>query len=319
MWDEFRAFLKLHYMREDPEILGPLKRDFLLGKIQEQGQSAGSLIKCSYSEAQGWGSSETTREAFILKDSLFKFWFIGFVEGKGSFIINKDDCLVFKITQSSLDAQVLFNIKKSLAFGLVRVQDKKNNTHCYRVEDKQGLFKIISIFNGNLFLDSQKEQFKLWLAAYNYKYKENITYLDNNKKPGLSNSWLSGFTDASGCFTCSTLDKPIKGTSVKLSYILTQKGNYEQIQFLANILRGHTHLMDNDSGYNMTVNTTKLALTVKYLDLYPLKTKKHIVYFNWNKIYKLIVGRSQKKPLTLDDLSLIKRYNKNLNRLAKIH
>jgi hypothetical protein len=55
----------------------------------------------------------------------------------------------------------LFNIKKSLTFGLVRVQDKKNNTHCYRVEDKQGLFKIISIFNGNLFLDSQKEQFKL--------------------------------------------------------------------------------------------------------------------------------------------------------------
>jgi hypothetical protein len=40
-------------MREDPEILGPLKRNFLLGKIQEQGQSAGNLIKCSYSEAQG--------------------------------------------------------------------------------------------------------------------------------------------------------------------------------------------------------------------------------------------------------------------------
>jgi hypothetical protein len=49
-----------------------------------------------------------------------------------------------------------------------------------------------------------------------------------------------------------------------------------------------------------------------------LKTKKHIVYFNWNKIYKLIVGRSKKKHLTLDGLSLIKRHNKNLNRLAKI-
>lgn len=43
-----RAFLKLHYMREHPAlILGPLKRYFLLGKIQEQGQSAGNLIKCS--------------------------------------------------------------------------------------------------------------------------------------------------------------------------------------------------------------------------------------------------------------------------------
>ena len=284
MWDEFRAFLKLHYVREHPKILGPLKRYFLLGKIQEEGQPAGNLIKCSCSEIKDWGSSETTREAFILKDNLFKFWFIGFVEGKGSFTINKDSCLVFKLTQSSQDAKVLFNIKKSLTFGLVRVQDKNNNTHCYKVEDKQGLFKIISIFNGNLFLDSQKEQFKLWLAAYNYKYKENIIYLDNNNKPGLYNSWLSGFTDASGCFTCSILDEPTKGTSVKLSYILTQKGNYDQIQHLANILKGKTHLMDNQNGYNITVNTTKLALIIKYFCLYPLKTKKHIAYFNWNKI-----------------------------------
>jgi hypothetical protein len=73
MSDEFRAFLKLHYNRVHPNILGPLKRYFLLGKIQEQGLSAGNLIKCSYSEAQGLDSSETIREEFILKDKLFKF------------------------------------------------------------------------------------------------------------------------------------------------------------------------------------------------------------------------------------------------------
>jgi hypothetical protein len=96
----------------------------------------------------------------------------------------------------------------------------------------------------------------------------------------LSNSWLSGFTDASGRFTCSMLDKPINGTSIRLSYTLTQKGNYNQIQHLANILKGKTHLIDSHSGYNMTVNTTKLAVITKYFGLYPLKTKKNIVYFN---------------------------------------
>jgi hypothetical protein len=66
----YRAFLKLHYMREHPAlILDPLKRYFLLGKIQEQGQSAGNFITC---KAKDIGSSETTREAFILKDNLFK-------------------------------------------------------------------------------------------------------------------------------------------------------------------------------------------------------------------------------------------------------
>nr|YP_010218791.1 LAGLIDADG endonuclease [Morchella brunnea]UBU98598.1 LAGLIDADG endonuclease [Morchella brunnea] len=157
------------------------------------------------------------------------------------------------------------------------------------------------MFNGNcLFLDSRKEQFKLWLAAYNYKYKQNITYLENNNKPNLSNSWLCGFTDAEGCFTCSIIDKPTNGGLVRLRYILSQKGNYDQMKYLADMLNGKTHYLKSYSGYNMTVNTTKLGLVIKYFDLYPFKTKKHIVYFNWNKMYKLIVD---KKHLTADGLT----------------
>lgn len=61
-----RAFLKLHYVREHPALsIGPLKSYFLLGKIQYEGQSAGNV-------AISHGSSETTREAYILKDNLFK-------------------------------------------------------------------------------------------------------------------------------------------------------------------------------------------------------------------------------------------------------
>jgi len=152
-----RAFLKLHYMWEHPVLsLGPLNYN-LFGKIQDEGQSAGNFINSDLS------SSETTRGAFINKfrENLFKLWFIGFVEGDGSFIINKDGYLEFRITQSSNDAQVLFMIKKVLGFGTVRVQDSKNNTHCFRVRDKNGLLKLISIFNGNIFLSSRKEQFKL--------------------------------------------------------------------------------------------------------------------------------------------------------------
>ena len=77
--------------------LGPLIRYFMLGKIQEQRQSAGNY-------SNSLSSSETTREVFTLKDNLFKFWFIGFSEGDRSFIINKDGYLEFKITQSSKDA-----------------------------------------------------------------------------------------------------------------------------------------------------------------------------------------------------------------------
>ena len=325
------AFLKLHHMREHPAlILGPLKRYFLLGKIQEEGQSAGNYITCigtarviSRSNAKDIGSSETTREAFILNDNVFKSWFIGFSEGDGSFIINKDGYLEFKITQSSMDAQVLFFIKKNLGFGVVRLQDKNNKTHCFRVRDKEGLFKIISIFNGNIFMETRKTQFKLFIAAYNKVYKESIVYIDNNYKPDLSDSWLCGFTDAykknefflSGCFTCSIIDRPKEGGLVRLRYILSQKGNFEEMQFLGDLLNGKIHHLKSYDGYNMTVNTTKLSLVVKYFDTHPLKTKKSVVYFNWNKTYKFVMN---KKHLTEKGLITIKRYNKNLNRLGKI-
>jgi hypothetical protein len=55
-------------------------------------------------------------------------------------------------------------------------------------------------------------------------------------------------------------------------------------------------------------------LVVNYFNTYRLKTKKAIVYYNWLKIYKLIM---LKQHLTNIGLDLIKRYKKNLNRLDK--
>lgn len=302
-----RAFLKLHYMREQLNLsLGPL-RFSLFGKIQGVCQFAGNSIR---------SSSETTREAFILKNDLFKLWFIGFVEGVGSFIINKDGCLEFKITQSSKDAQILFGIKKELGFGVVRAQNSKNKTHCYIVYDIKNILKLISIFNGNIFLDSKKEQFKLWLDAFNLKYKENIFYLDKKFKPSLKDAWLSGFTDAEGCFTCSVVDNKSNTVKlVRLSYILTsslQSGeNSENMEHLAKMLGGKKHLIENYGGYNVTVNTTKLLPVVQYFNLYPLKTKKYIIYFNWLKAYKLVLGKKHKNS---EGLLLILRYKDNINK-----
>ena len=304
----YRAFLKLHYMREHPAlILGPLKRYFLLGKIQEQGQSAGNFITC---KAKDIGSSETTREAFVLKDNIFKSWFIGFTEGDGSFIINKDGYLEFRITQSSSDAQVLFYIKKNLGFGVVRPQDGNYNTHCFIVRDKEGLFKIISIFNGNIYMRAKKMEFRLFIDAYNKLYKESIVYIKNIYKPDLSDSWLCGFTDAVGYFTCYTIDKPKDGGLVRLRYTLSQKDNLEDMEYLADLLNGKIHYLPSYEGYNMTVNITKLSLIIKYFDTHAMKTKKCVVYYNWKKIYKLV---KDKKHLTEEDLITLKRYNKNTN------
>ena len=305
MYWKLRAFLKkkFHYMQEHPVLsLGPLRFN-LFGKIQDKGLSTGNFNIIS---------SEATCEAFILKDDKFKLWFIGFVEGDGSFTLNKDGNFEFKITQSSEDAQILFMIKKELGFGVVRVQDSVRNTHCYRVRDKNNILKLISIFNGNIFLDSRKEQFKLWLNAFNLKYKENISFLDKEFKPSLNDAWLSGFTDAEGCFTCSVYDnKSNTAKLVRLRYILSQKGNSENMDHLANILGGKKHFFKSYGEYNVTVNTTKLSPIIQYFGFYSLRTKKYIAYFNWEKIYKLVINKKHNNP---ENLLLILRYRDNINK-----
>lgn len=160
------AFLKLQNMQENPQT--------------NQGQLAGNKI------------SETTDEGLdnVNKNgnSTFKNWLIGFTEGDGSFIVNKNGYLEFKITQSSNDAEILFYIKKQLGFGSVSLQDKNNQTHHFRVRDRQSILKLIEIFNGNLCTERKNYQFKLWVEASNKAYKTNVILIDKLNHPNLEDS-----------------------------------------------------------------------------------------------------------------------------------
>ena len=78
---------------------------------------------------KGQGSSETTREITILKKDFYNWW-IGFLEGDGSFFIRSNNTLGFEISQKTTDSQVLYYIKKNLGFGQVNHNFKK----CREVE-----------------------------------------------------------------------------------------------------------------------------------------------------------------------------------------
>jgi len=304
-----RAFLKLHYMRGYPALMSWSTINlFNLGKIQEQGQSAGNLLLENFSYNNG--SSETTREAFILNDN-FKWWFIGFSEGDGSFILNKNGYIEFKITQSSIDAQILFLIKKELGFGSTVIQDKINKTHHYRVRDKKNILKLISIFNGNIITKAKKYQFKLWLDGFNVRYNMSINHIESSSKPNLNNSWLSGFTDAEGCFTSSVLKNSKTGnTIVTVRYVLSQKNDLEFSNYVADLLNGYTTYLKSYDGYNVTVNFSRLSKIIAYLEKHSLKTKKLISYRKWLKVFNLV---KNKKHLNTEGLEKIKILVKDIN------
>lgn len=276
-----------------------------------EGQSAGNqILLYSYRV----GSSETTREKLSNNnlDLAFKHWFIGFTEGDGSFIVNKTGYLEFKVTQSSTDAQVLFYIKKQLGFGSVSIQSKTSKTHHFRVRDKQGILKLIYIFNGQLKTEKKNIQFKLWLQAFNKIYNEKIEFIPKNLNISLTDAWLSGFTDAEGCFTVSAVIRTEKYTQVQVRYILSQKNEKSLMVTIADIFDGKISYLKSYDGYNMTVNLSKLKQVIWYFKKYPLKTKKHIDYLNWLKVYKLVINKKHFNETGLNQIkSLIIKINKN--------
>lgn len=241
----------------------------------------------------------------------FKYWFIGFSEGDGPFIITKKNYLEFKITQSSKDAQILFYIKKQLKFGSVSVQSKTSKTHHFRVRKKESILKLINIFNGNLLTEKKTKQFKIWVQTFNNTYKDNIQVFQCNNDPILNNAWLSGFTDAEGCFTVTCIERSKTYVQVQVRYIISQQNEQDLLLKISKLFDGRVHYLKSYDGYNMTVNLLKLKKVIKYFNKYILKTKKYIDYLNWIKVYELVISKIH---FTEEGLNQIKNLIKKINK-----
>lgn len=246
------------------------------------------------------GSSETTCETNIK----FLEQFIGFTEGDGSFIINKNKTLEFKITQSSFDAQILFQIKKNLNFGQVSIQDKKNKTHHFRVRNKIGFLKLIQIFNGNLLTEKKNKQFESQLNNFNLIYKEKIKFKINLNKFNLNSNQLCGFTDAEGCFNITLQKRNLNYTQIFVSFILSQQFEFNLLTEISFLIKGKLSYLKSYNGYNLTVNLSNLNLIIKYFKKNKLKTKKYLIFLNQLKIYNLV---KKKEHLTLIGLQKIQK------------
>ena len=142
---------------------------------------------------------------------LWLTWFIGFIEGAGSFIIAKRGDISFVITQDTRDIQVLYMIQEVLGFGKVVKQGE--TTSRFVVQDKKGIYLLCILLNGNFVTKTKHLNFKLFLSAFNkYSNKgklifENISFNPKMVKPSLEDSWISGFVDAEGCFSVSIYSK----------------------------------------------------------------------------------------------------------------
>ena len=230
----------------------------------------------------------------------FLSWFIGFTEGEGSFIVSNRGDLAFVIVQSTSDIRILHYIQETLGFGKVISQSVK--TSRYVTQSKKEIEIIISLFNGNLILPTRKNQlnkyidgFNIWASKGNIRL-EPIVLIDNHIKPSLSNSWLAGFTDGEGCFTCSIGNKK----EYSFNYNIAQKGenNIIILEHVCSMFKAgkvSNHFVKNVYEYRIT-GVKACSNIFPYFDKYTLLTKKSLSYTLWKQIYIDLYNKQHLNP-----------------------
>lgn len=280
--------------------------------------------------------SETTRETSFkftafhaYYNTLFKntnpisnewlTWFIGFAEGDGA-IQTYDEGKRVRFVLTQKESDILNKIQLKLNIGVVKhfpqgKSGKNNDFYRWMVDSPSHILLLAYLFNGNLAQNHRIEQLALWVNALNNRFGSKTIILNNTPVTiTLQDAWLSGFTDAEGCFNVSITanSRYTLGHVIKMRYILDQKDSvilnkvYELFGFGKVTLRSGT-----ENVYRYTVTGFKpLNDVIAYFKLFPLQTKKALSLEKWLTVHNLV---SNKLHLTEQGLSQVRTLQKQIN------
>jgi len=299
-------------------------------------KSAGNLSLYSFN-SKIQSASETTRETSFSFLSFHRYynilfgkgaeyipnnwltWFIGYVEGDGAIQTFANGTRVrFVITQK--ESNILYYIHRKLGIGTIRHfpqgrSGNKNDFYRLIVDNPSHILLLAFLFNGNLALTHRIKQLSLWVKVLNKRFGENTIVLINKAvSVTLKDAWLSGFTDAEGCFNISITPNAryILTHVIKMRFILDQKD-----EVILNTIRdlfgfGKVSLRSKTDGvYRYTATGFKCMNDVlSYFKLFPLLTKKALSYNKCLVIYDII---SNKLHLTEDGLAKVRVLQKEIN------
>lgn len=284
-------------------------------------QPAGNLTEYSSTSP-----SETTRETSFNFDLFFYSyggpsgsdidsnwlaWFIGFTEGDG-YLGTFNNRLTFVIVQK--EGSILYEIQKKLNIGNVCLT--KTNIHRFSVDNQTDILKLAYIFNGNLILKHRIQQLSLWFSILNQKGYKLPDFNDRPLSPSLNDAWLSGFTDAEGCFNVGVYnrkDTKLVSKPVIKRFILDQNHFKNEFIHISNLFNSGfiSARPKSTHQFRLTINSFKgLPLVISYFTNYPLKTKKKRNYLMWRECFGYI---ENKEHLTVEGMNKIKNLKTQIN------
>ena len=213
----------------------------------------------------------------------FLEWFIGFSEGDGSFITTTNNRALFMINQK--DVRVLYKIRQGLGFGTV----SKYHTHFrYIVADRDGVERLLAIFNGNLLLKKSNARFVQWLNRRNQWFPpgQHRAYKGPCSVHPCLSSWCSGFIDAEGCFYAQRISdsRYSLGYRVRIRFTLDQRGERETLERIRDAFSGGSVYRrspgaEQPPGEMWRMESWSLhshSLVERYLRAHPLRSVKQI-------------------------------------------
>jgi len=226
-------------------------------------------------------------------DPAFLEWLVGFSEGDGSFIVSKGR-MFFIINQK--EEKVLHRIRTELGFGKVSTY---NTYSRFIVADRDNIERLIHLFNGNLVLHKTNSRFELWLQSWNLSSREQrrVIPLSQNQLPSFDNNgWLSGFTDADGCFNAvQTRDSRYSlGWRLRLRFILDQKSEKDLLEKVKNLFGSGviSRRREVDDMWRFTCTSIlSHQVVTNYFTRYPLRTVKKVSFLSFVSLLRYITTR----------------------------
>ena len=333
--------------------LGNLLDTFYSSNANRNTQSAGNLSSLKQDK---WGSPETIRgntynlfkENFAYffkqefsKDNVWLSWFIGFLEGDGAILEHKGRA---SLVISQRDSKVLYEIHEVLKLGVVKsfYDDKGNKIYSrYILTDNKGVYLLYLLLNGNLVLQARVNQLSKWyIALFNaIKFEFSLFYskdlpifIQSCKEPTLNDAWLSGFTDAEGCFSVKINNAKHK-SYVQVIFILDQKNAEVVLNKIAYLLcttaiaklrtvnkciknqnlTDYVNTMFRLSVYCNDRKKPTCSIISNYFNKYPLKTSKQESFKKWQTIFEIVANN---QPLTPETLHLVRDIRHNMNKFT---
>lgn len=164
-------------------------------------------------------------------------------------------------------------------------------------------------------LSHRIQQLTLWIKALNNGFGANTILLINNAvSVTLQDAWLSGFTDAEGCFNVSITSNTryASGHVIKMRYILDQKDDHI-LQIIRDLFGfGKVTLRSATDGvYRYTATGFKsMNDVISYFKVFPLLTNKSLSLDKWSTIHNIV---SNKLHITDEGLAQVRVLQKQIN------